>query len=156
MRNRNIVRQLQRLRDLIRSVDQATNGNVEIQAHWARYLCVLSAGLLENALVELYSDFCLRTSPAPVASYATYSLGSIQNPKTVRFIEVAERFRVAWGENLTAYVSDNGRRDAIDSIMANRHLIVHGKDSGITLVRVKSYLQKALEVLEFIEDECYR
>ena len=47
----------------------------------------------------------------------------------------------------------NGRKDAIDTIMANRHLIVHGKNSGITVARVSDYLDKAEEVLEFLEKQ---
>lgn len=49
MNNREIARQLQSLRDLIKRTSQACGGDVEMQAHWARYLCVLSAGLVENA-----------------------------------------------------------------------------------------------------------
>ena len=51
-------------------------------------------------------------------------------------------------------MDEEGRKDAIDSIMANRHLIAHGKNSGISLVRVKDYLEKSIEVIEFIENQC--
>jgi hypothetical protein len=49
---------------------------------------------------------------------------------------------------------DQGRKEAIDSIMANRHAIAHGRDSGITVVRVVSYLDKCVEIIEFIEAQC--
>jgi hypothetical protein len=52
-------------------------------------------------------------------------------------------------------MSQNGRKDAIDSIMNNRHLIAHGKDSGITVARVNDYLRKCIEVIEFIEAQCH-
>ena len=51
-------------------------------------------------------------------------------------------------------MEDNGRKDAIDSIMSNRHLIAHGKDSTISLVRVSEYLKKSVEVVEFLEHQC--
>jgi hypothetical protein len=44
--------------------------------------------------------------------------------------------------------------DAIDAIMSNRHLVAHGKDSGISLARVSVYLRKSVEVIEFIEKQC--
>jgi len=37
--------------------------------------------------------------------------------------------------------------------MNNRHQIAHGKSSGITIARVRSYLDKAEEVLNFIEKQ---
>jgi len=61
------------------------------------------------------------------------------------------------GEFEQAFVEGSGlidTRDAIDAIMANRHLIAHGKDSGISLVRVEQYLKKSIEVVEFIETQC--
>jgi hypothetical protein len=48
----------------------------------------------------------------------------------------------------------DGRRDAINSIIANRHQIAHGETSRITLLRLKDYFSKAVQVLEFIEDQC--
>lgn len=155
MRNQELSRQIQRLRSLIVRADQASGGNLELQAHWARYLCVLSAGLLENGLVEVYSDFVVRTAPAPVASYATHCLGQIQNPKSRRFHETAEKFKGSWALALQTYLNEEGRREAVDSIMANRHLISHGDDSGITLARLKTYLDKAIEVLTFIETQAF-
>jgi hypothetical protein len=154
MRNQEISRQLQRLRILITRVDVAAGGNVEMQAHWARYLCVLAAGLLENALAEVYSEFAVGNSQQPVANFASHALAAIQNPKTSRFLEVAQRFKPEWRDELEAFVREDGRAEAIDSIMANRHLVAHGKNSSITLVRVKDYLAKAIQVVEFIEKQC--
>ena len=38
--------------------------------------------------------------------------------------------------------------------MNNRHQIVHGKQSGITIARVKQYIEKSIEVVIFIENQC--
>jgi RiboL-PSP-HEPN len=154
MQNREVSRQVQRLEALLSRVEEASGGNIEIQSHWARYCCVLSAGLLENALTEVYSEFATKNAQAPVASFATHTLSAIQNPKTRRFLETAERFKPEWKTELEAFVAEEGRKDAIDSIMANRHLIAHGSDAGITLTRVRTYLEKAIEVVEFIEGQC--
>jgi hypothetical protein len=51
-------------------------------------------------------------------------------------------------------LEQNKRKDAIDSIMANRHQIAHGKDVGITVARVKEYLEKVVEIVDFIEVQC--
>ena len=81
-------------------------------------------------------------------------LARIQNPKISKFLEVAGSFRVEWKDQLETFVNDGGRREAVNSIMSNRHLIAHGKDSTISLVQVKEYLAKSVEVIEFIEAQC--
>jgi hypothetical protein len=154
IRNQEISRQLQRLNSLIQRTESASSGDIEIQAHWAKYLCVLCAGMLENALKEIYADFVKNAASEPVANYVVAVLQRIQNPKTNRFIETARSFKPTWGDSLTQFVDQNGRREAIDSIMNNRNQIAHGQSSGITLSRVKAYLKLAVEVLEYIENQC--
>ena len=46
------------------------------------------------------------------------------------------------------------RKNAIDSIMNVRNQIAHGGTTGITVHRVREYLERSVEVIEFIEDQC--
>lgn len=154
MRNQELTRQLQVLQSLIRKTSIATGGDIETQAHWARYLCILSAGFLENALSEIYVSFTRNAASEPVANYASSTLNKIQNPKCSKFIEVATSFKPEWGTTLENYVEDEGRKEALDSIMSNRHLIAHGKNSGITVSRLQDYLNKSVQVIDFIETQC--
>jgi hypothetical protein len=151
MKNAQLAQQIVAIRLLVKKSSEATAADLELQAHWARYACVLTAGLLENAVVIFYSDFVSRNAQKPVADYATVQIAKIQNPKTNRFVEVARSFKSSWADDLEKFVETNGRKEAVDAIMANRHQIAHGKDSGITLARVSDYLDKAEEVLKFIE-----
>ncbi len=154
MKNREINRQLQALNDLLKKTDEATKGSLELQSHWAKYVCILSSGLIENSLKEVYSEFVKNASSQPVANYTCSILKKVQNPKATRFVETARMFKVEWANELECHMEEEGRADAINSIMSNRHLIAHGKSSGITLTRVKEYLGKAIEVIEFIEEQC--
>lgn len=149
-----LVRQHQRLVALFSKTAAATGGDLEAQAHWAKYLCVLSAGFLENALCEVFSLYCAQCSNANVSRFTGQVLARVQNPKTARFLEIAESFSPQWHAQLEVFVEDGGRKDAINSIMSNRHLIAHGKDSSISLGRVREYLDKSVEVVEFLEQQC--
>src|SRR5262249_48345054 len=102
---------------------------------------------------ELYGEYIGRTSAPSVANYAISRLARIQNPKAERFVETARAFDKAWADALETFMDDNGRKEAIDSIMATRHLIAHGGNAGITYARIVEYLNKAEEVLEFIESQ---
>lgn len=78
----------------------------------------------------------------------------IQNPKAHRFVETANAFKPEWGEALEQFLGENGRKDAIDAIMANRNQIAHGQNAGITIVRVRECLEECIQVVEFIELQC--
>jgi RiboL-PSP-HEPN len=154
MTSREINRQLQALESLFKRVSAACGEDVEMRAHWARYLCILCAGFLENALAEVYSAFCIKAASEPVAKFARRNLQRIQNPKTPRFIETASYFKAQWRDDLKIFVRSDGREEAINAIMTHRHLIAHGKSSDITITRIKEYLAKAVDVIDFIERQC--
>jgi len=154
MRVQSLASQHQRLTWLLDQAASFENSQLELQAHWARYLCVLSAGFIENALTEVYTEYAKACSHINVANFVSAKLARVHNPKSSRFLETARGFDKSWEQGLDEFLSLGGRREAIDAIMSNRHLIAHGKDSGISLVRVKDYLGKSVEVVEFIENQC--
>ncbi len=154
MNNPEINRQLQRLRDLIKKTDELHTVSIEIQSHWAKYLCVYAAGFIENAVKEIFTDYVRKTASTPVGNYAGSVLQKMQNPKMNIIIQIARSFKKSWGDNIEAFAGEDNSGDAIDSVMQNRHLIAHGKDSGITVARLSQYLNKSLELLEYIEFQC--
>jgi hypothetical protein len=153
MRNRELSQQHNRLKTLISKTEIITAGDMEAISHWAKYLCVLSAGFLENSIQELYGKYCSNCANPNVTSFAVKALNRIQNPKASTFLEVAGSFKEKWRYDLEKFIEDEGRKEAINSIMSNRHLIAHGKDTSISLARIKEYLKKSVEVIEFIEDQ---
>lgn len=154
MKSQELKQQLQRLDSLFDRSLAACGDNIEMLSHWAKYLCVLSAGFIENALQDIYSRFVQASASEAVHNYAVSCLSGIRNPKTGRFIEVAGAFKKSWGKELKVFVDQDGRREAIDSIMQNRHQIAHGEDSGVTIARVREYLDKSVNVIEFLENQC--
>ena len=155
MRNRDLNRELNRLTALIGRTSLATE-DIELQGHWGRYLCVVAAGFVENGLQTIYSEYAVNSASDPVARYVISRLETIYNPNAQRFIDVAGSFNSAWREELEEYLQgdDGSRKEALDSIMNNRNQIAHGKNVGITVHRVRDYIERCVEVLEFIEDQC--
>jgi hypothetical protein len=154
MKDFKILQKLNKLKALITSTSGSTSGDLELQAHWAKYICVLCAGFLEFSLAQLYSEYAKKGASHNVHNHVSRYLFKIQNPKSTKFVEIAKSFKTEWGIALQEFVDDEGRSEAIGNIMINRHLIAHGKDSQITISKVKTYLSKSVEVLEFIETQC--
>jgi hypothetical protein len=131
----------------------ASNGDLELQSHWAKYLCVLCAGFLENALTETYSEYTRVSANEAVSGYVSRQLERIQNPNVQKILSTTYQLKNL-GDTLDEYVSQDGRKEAIEAIMNNRHKIAHGEDSGITILRIKEYLPKIVQVVEFMELQC--
>lgn len=153
MRNRKIQVQHRHLDDLFKRSKIASGNDIYMLSHWARYLCVLTSGFLENAIIEIYGDF-VDNAPKPVANYARSQLSKIRNPNEQKFYEIAFSFNPSWAEDLRTFTDDSGRKDAIDSIINVRHQVAHGRDTNITIARLQEYYRRAVEVVDFIEDQC--
>lgn len=126
-----------------------------MQAHWARYLCVLTSGLVENIVRHLYGAYVVKNSYSPaVVRYTKKQLDGVQNPRPARLVEIAAAFDPRWGRDLDAYLALEYRSEAINAIMTNRHAIAHGRSSNVTVGQVKLYLSKIVEVAEYIEMQC--
>ena len=155
MRNQELSRQINSIESLLRRTRAATGDDIELSAHWGRYICVLTAGFLEKSIQEVYSEFVHAASSPAVARFAESKLDRINNPKAGQFVETARSFKPEWAEDLQLFLDEGGgrRRNAIDSIMNNRHQIAHGDGAQITVHRVREYLPHCIEVVEFIEDQ---
>jgi hypothetical protein len=154
MRNPNLTSQLQSLNALFVSTAAACGSDIEMRAHWAKYLCVLCSGFLENAIFEVYVEYSRRSSSPHVARFVSKMLEKIQNPRPAKFIDTANDFKGDWRDPLESYLKSDGRGEAINAIMTNRHRIAHGESSQITLSQLREYLDRAVEVVEFIEAQC--
>lgn len=156
MKTVELVRQYASLRSLIRQVGHdPTTRALEMQSHWARYVCVLSAGFVENIVRHSYGAFVRKNSYSEqVIRYASKQLDEVQNPKAERLVKIARTFDPQWGQDLEIFVGQNYRGESVNSIMSNRHLIAHGRNSNITVGQVSQYLTKIEEIADFIEAQC--
>jgi hypothetical protein len=157
MRNLELRRQLDALNALI-AKSEDFGEDLELLGHWGRYLCVLAAGFLENALRELFANHVRQRADPQIARFAQKALERLTNPKADKFVTTAERFDPAWGRVLKDYLAeDDGRRkNAIDSLMANRNVIAHGRGAGISVSRVRAYLKDSVQVLGEPRRDCRR
>ncbi len=152
MRSIEVVRYQQRLDNLFSKAGTLST-DIEVQAHWARYLCVLVSGFIEMAVRETYSQYARNKAAPYVANFVDGRLRGFQNPNMERILQLTRLFSPQWEEHLRNSI-EGEPKDAIDSIVANRNRIAHGEDVGITYVRIKSYYESAIKVVEVIEEQC--
>ena len=145
MQNRKLQKEIEDI-EYVRSCCAVLDANVECQAHWTRYLCVMVAGFLENSYHALWRDYLDNTDRRAV------HLRRVLNPKASAFVKRAMDYNQTWTNELQVYMSPE-RETAIDSIMNQRHLIAHGDASSITMSQIAEYLPRCIAVVEFIEEK---
>lgn len=127
------------------------NADPETLSHWAKYLCVLTSGYLENAVQHYFSEFSKIKAHPYVSNYVTHNLEDFMNPKMAKILNLSDSFSKEWKDRLESFV-EGERKDAIDSIVANKNNIAHGRQIGLTLSRMKTYFEKMVEVVDFIKE----
>ena len=125
--------------------------DVEVQADYAKYLCVLVTGFFENAVVALVLDFVERRSVPEVTSYIEQQLDRWTNPNTEKITTLLGAFSPDWRNDLTDYLIDE-RKDSINSLIALRHKIAHGESVGTSISQVKAHYRTILGVVEHLAD----
>ena len=152
MSNIAIVRYRQRLDQLFARI-AGLSGDLELQSHWSRYLCVLASGFLEVSVRAIYIDYGKTKATPYVANFVERQLNDFQNPKMEKILELAKSFNPAWEAELRI-ATEGELKDSVDSIVTNRNRIAHGEDVGITYSRIHSYYQKAQKVVELVSKQC--
>ncbi len=125
----------------------------EFHAHWSRYLCVLISGFIENAMRILLTEYSKNKSHPNVSNYVSKQIKGITNLNNEKILQLLGSFDSEWRNVIEQKITD-AQKDAIDSIVANRHNIVHGRSVGITVPRVKNYYLCILAIINTIESDC--
>jgi hypothetical protein len=154
MKQLEVWRRKQQLEHLFKQIAKL-KGDDELVAHWSRYLCVLVCGFIEVAVFEIYSEFARDKAQGFVANYVQKQLSRFQNPKMEKILTLAGSFNGLWRDKLKK-ATDGELKDAVDSIVNNRNNIAHGRNSDITYGRIKEYFEKAVKVIDVLEDLCYQ
>lgn len=154
MKNNEVIRAKQKLDKVFAKIDQLPKEDIELQAHWAKYLCILVSGFLENSVRAIYSEYAKKVSKSTkLTNFVESKLKDLQNPRMDKILQLTGSFSREWQSNLEK-ATEGELKDAINSIVANRNNIAHGEDSRITYARIKDYYEKAIKVINMIENQC--
>lgn len=150
MQNQSLQNQLAEINTLI----AMSPSDSILQLHWGRYMCVMVAGFMENALQTIYTEYVANSANSNVANYANAHIRRIRNPTADTLIGTARAFNSLWGDNLRDFINRSQRGDALRAVMDNRHNIAHGRQSTVSVNQVAEYLSKCVEIIDFIESQC--
>jgi hypothetical protein len=90
-----------------------------------------------------------------VTNYVEGRLEGITNLNEEKVFQLLGSFQPKWAETFRQKRSD-AQKDALDSVVANRNLIAHGRSVGLTLARMIDYYREIIDVLNLIDSECVK
>ena len=125
----------------------------EVLSDFARYLCILVSGFLEQAVQELVLEHARKRASPTVQRYVESRMRGFTNAKTQRLIELLGSFDEDWRRNIEVFLVDQ-RKDAVDSVIDLRNTISHGRYAGITMSRVGRYYSEVKDVVDHIAEIC--
>lgn len=152
MKNQEISSNKQRLDNLFKKIT-AFSTDTDLQSHWARYLCILVSGFLETSVRIIYREYAKKKAIPQVANFVEGKLEDFQNPKMEKILQLTGLFSKEW-ENQLRRQTEGELKDAVDSIANNRNQIAHGGSVGISYLQIKDYYERAIKVIELIENQC--
>src|SRR4030042_4974494 len=106
MKTLEAVRYRQRLDNLFSQIS-AFSGDAELQAQWARYLCVLVSGFLEVSICATYNQLAIKNASPNIANFVKCQLDSFQNPKMGKITELTRAFNSEWANELEKETTGN-------------------------------------------------
>jgi hypothetical protein len=145
-----VNRQRNRLKAVFGRARSSIVADPECQSDYARYLCILVSGFVETAVEELAIEYCRNRSQTSVFNYASNHLRRVQNLKSQKLLQLISAFHKRWYADLSSFIED-GRRDALDSVVNLRNRIAHGKPDSLSLATITQYFEKIDEIVVYLE-----
>jgi len=150
VKNLQVVQHKQRLDALFGKAGELTN-DAELLSNWARYLCVLASGFIEASVRTLILEYVSVRANREVTHYVGQKLRRFQNAKMSKILDLLADFSSEMREDLDT-ATKGELKDAIDSVVSNRHQIAHGASVGMSYVNIRDYYDRSVRVIEMIED----
>jgi len=125
----------------------------ELMADSARYLCVLVAGFLEQAVIEIALEHVRTHSHSSVQRHIEGRLRRFTSANTQNIVKLLGSFNPDWRSDLEAYIVDQ-YKSAVDSVVNLRHTVAHGRYTGVTMVGVRNYYTLVKQVVEHCANLC--
>lgn len=143
---REVARLKQRLDESFDRVSSIDPNALELRADFARYLCVLVAGYLEQSVRELAREWSRNQAGPSVARYADKQIRFFQNAKRERLLQFVGSFDASWRAQLES--DFNPELHAADSVVENRHSIAHGESVGMSYDWIRDYYESVERLVQ--------
>ena len=153
MRGRAEVARLKKRLDATFERIQSVDDDTELRSDFARYLCVLVSGYVEQAIVHIVLEHARARGAPTLQRFVERRTKRFMNAKVGRIKELLDDFDPDWRSQLEEVLADE-QRDAVNSIVNQRNIIAHGGSVELTYLRVKRYYEEAQCLVDQVAELC--
>jgi hypothetical protein len=121
----------------------------EVKANLSKYLCVLTSGFIEESIKIIIRDYVVNRTTNQINNHINSIAKKQTNFDVEKIGTYLNSFDPKWKNDLDKNLS-NEEKDAINSILANRNQIAHGKDVGVSYITIKKWYDNAKSSIEKI------
>jgi len=118
----------------------------EIKSHLSRYLCVLTSGYIEESFKIIIQEYVKKRANLNISNYIISSSKQITNLNSEKIGVILNYFNSGWKDNFETEITEE-EKDAINSVLANRNLIAHGNNVGVSFVNVSTWYKYTKSVV---------
>jgi len=148
-----VHREQKRLDETFNRASLMKDPDPELLADFARYLCVLVSGFLEQSVIEILLEHTRGQASPSIQRFAGTKLQRFSTANAHNVKELIGSFDPAWYGDLDAYLVAE-HKDALDSVVNIRHAVAHGRFVGVTLAAARRYYERVKEVVNHISNLC--
>lgn len=141
---------IKKLDSIIADADKISKDDDELRSHMAKYICIRVSGLMETFFKRQLANYLQGSTPKPVENFVNSRFKAFTSVNCKKISDTLGLFSEDW---VIVFERDmtEAMRTSLDSIVANRHNLAHGKDQGITLKQVKDYYANVKDVIRLLE-----
>jgi len=127
--------------------------DAEVLSDFARYFCVLVAGFVEQAVIEIALEHVRTHAHISVQRHVDQRLRRFTSANSQNIIDLLGSFDPDWRADLEKYLVDE-YKDAINSVVNLRHTVAHGRYAGVTMVGIRDYYDRVKRVVDHATSLC--
>lgn len=128
---------------------------LQVQAHWAKYSCVLISGFIEQAIKELLLEHASGKAAPRIRKYVEGTWPSSRNMRCDAISDILSHFDDGWATEFDSWIKKKERKKEINEIIKWRNDIAHGKEANTNNVTISSVEKKfsiACDLVDFLEN----
>lgn len=147
MKTQQYIRELDDLWNTIKSIDDE-----EIKSSLVKLFCIRTSGFLEVFIKTRISEYSKGKVPKEINRFLTTKFKDITNLKSTKLVDVLESFSDEWAMKLRDYLNEHEQEKlSMDSLVNQRHLIVHGKSANIGSRTMLQYYEDVKNIVQYID-----
>ena len=123
----------------------------DVEADYARYLCILVTGFIEQAVERSISAYVDAQGDQRLSRYIATTFRQGRNMRAREILDIVGRFDENWRSQLNEKLTLR-HREAIGSVYASRNKIARGEDVDLPYRQVRDDYKLVREAMGFLQE----